>query len=210
MFLRHFTTLRHDVAADSRCAPPSPMTLEGGAVRLCSAFARMAATCVVIAGCASDAARSNANHIAGAPAAESGTGGGSPMQLAAGSAAGQSGGGAAGGKLSFATDVYDAVIRARCAACHSDAPSFGGLAFFPGAAMAYASLVAVPAGPAEANLCRDSGLLRVQPGDPERSLLFLKLTQPPCGSKMPPAVYPQATEAQVSLVRQWIADGAAP
>ena len=52
--------------------------------------------------------------------------------------------------------------------------------------------------------------MRVKPGDPEHSLLYLKLTLPPCGSKMPPAAFTQATEEQVSLVRQWIADGAAP
>jgi hypothetical protein len=109
----------------------------------------------------------------------------------------------AAGKLSFARDVYDAVIRARCAACHSDAPSFGGLALFPGASTAYANLVGVPAGAAEDHLCRASGLLRVQAGEPERSLIYLKLTRPSCGGLMPPAVLPSATPAQIELVRQW-------
>ena len=130
---------------------------------------------------------------------------------AAGSESGQSGSvSSTPGKLSFEADIYGPVIRARCSACHSDAPSFGGLAFFPGAMTAYTNLVGVPAGSAQGNLCRDSGLLRVQPGDPERSLLYLKLTKPSCGSQMPPAMFGQVTAAQVSLVRQWIADGAAP
>ena len=125
--------------------------------------------------------------------------------------AGSGGAPAAGsGKLSFATDVYEMVIRRRCSACHNDAPSFGGLAFFPSAAMAYSSLVDVPAGSAEANQCKNSGLVRVKPGDPEHSLMYLKLTKPPCGSQMPPAAVAQPTPEQVELVRKWIADGAAP
>jgi uncharacterized membrane protein len=129
--------------------------------------------------------------------------------LATGGVGGAAAGGAA--KLSFATDVFDKVIRTKCSACHNDAPSFGGLAFFPGgAATAYANLVSIPAGAAEANQCRGSGLVRVKPGDPEHSLMYLKLTMPPCGSKMPPAAFSQPTPEQVELVRQWIVDGAAP
>ncbi len=132
------------------------------------------------------------------------------MAGAAGAVPGQSGSGAADGKLSFAKDIFERVIRLRCANCHNDAPSFGGLALVPGAATAYANLVGVPAGSEATYQCRDSGLLRVKPGDPEHSLLYLKLTMPSCGSKMPPAAFGQVTEEQVSLVRQWIADGAPP
>jgi hypothetical protein len=129
---------------------------------------------------------------------------------AAGSQSGATGDAAAASGLSFATAVYEQVIHARCCACHTDAPSFGGLAFFPGQSLAYANLVGVPAGPAQGNQCRNSGLMRVQPGDPEHSLLYLKLTNPPCGNKMPPAAFTQVSAEQVSLVHQWIADGAAP
>jgi hypothetical protein len=137
---------------------------------------------------------------------------GTPATSSAGSSGGPaaSGSGAATGKLSFATDVYGPVIRARCASCHTDAPSFGGLTFLPDAAAAYANLVNVPAGAADANQCKASGLARVQPGAPEQSLLYTKLTKPVCGSQMPPAVFPQPTPAQVEIVRKWIADGAAP
>jgi uncharacterized membrane protein len=115
----------------------------------------------------------------------------------------------AGDKLSFATDVYEAVITKRCGNCHNDAPSFGGLAFFPGgAAAAYANLVDVPAGTEDGYLCRASGLVRVKPGEPEASLIYLKLTNPPCGSRMPPAAFGTPTAEQVELVRKWIADGA--
>ena len=126
-------------------------------------------------------------------------------------ASGTGGAGAqAATKLSFATDVYERVIRARCGQCHSDEPSFGGLAMFPGATTAYNHLVGVPSGSEAGYLCRSSGLLRVQPGAPEQSLLYLKLTTPPCGSKMPPAAFGQVSAEQVEMVRQWIAQGAAP
>jgi len=117
----------------------------------------------------------------------------------------------ASGKLSFANDVYDQVIRARCGSCHSDGPSFGGLALFPGAETAYANLVSVPAGAEDNYKCKDSGLMRVEPGDPARSLLYLKLTMPTCGSMMPPGgLGGTLTDEQLSLIRDWIMEGAAP
>ena len=161
-----------------------------------SCLALLAAHVLWVA-CGDDAAGSNGSNAAAGMQAAAGMGG----------AAGAAGGGA---KLSFASDVYDQVIRAKCSNCHTDAPSMGGLAMFPGAATAYANLVGVPAGAAEGNLCRNSGLLRVQPGDPDKSLIYLKLTKPVCGTAMPPAAFGTTTAAQVELVRRWIADGAAP
>lgn len=174
----------------------------------------------LIAGCSSSTGGSGVKATAaGSVAAAAGTSAaasgaaapaGSSAAGAAGGAAGAAGS-AAGGKLSFATDVYQRVILRRCTACHTDAPSFGGLAFFPGGApFAYQNLVDIPAGADPAFQCKDSGLMRVKPGDPEHSLLYLKLTAPPCGSVMPPPAFGTATEEQVQLVRQWIAEGAAP
>ena len=210
-------------------APPFGSRPKGGVLtRLASnvrrrlSYARVAllAIGVASAGCADDAAPVNASGMAGssagATAAVGGAGGGSGMNLSpppAGSSAAGSGSAApgAGGKLSFATDVYEGVIRKRCGNCHNDAPSFGGLAFFPGgAAAAYANLVGVPAGAEDGYQCRASKLVRVQPGDPEVSLIYLKLTNPPCGSRMPPAAFGVATAQEVELVRTWIAGGAAP
>jgi hypothetical protein len=154
-----------------------------------------------------------ASSAAGVPAAAGTAAGASSAAPAGAGAQGAvaAGTGAPGGKLSFATDVYERVIRVRCISCHSDAPSYGGLAFFPGgASYAYGNLVNVSAGQAESFRCRGSGLMRVKPGEPEQSLLYLKLTMPPCGNKMPPPAFTQPTEEQVSLVRQWIAEGAAP
>lgn len=115
------------------------------------------------------------------------------------------------GKLSFANDVFPKLIRTKCGNCHNDAPSFGGLAFFPGGPeFAYMNLVGVPAGSDEKFKCKGSGLMRVAPGDPEHSLMYLKLAMPPCGSKMPPAAFGNATPEQIELVHQWIVEGAAP
>lgn len=168
------------------------------------------AALLTAAACSDDGGQANGNGAAGVAAANGGSGG-------SGTGTGTSGGGAAGsggpasGTLSFATDVYEAVIKKRCSACHTDATSFGSLQFFPGGAeMAYAKLVDAPAGSAMGNLCKDSGLTRVKPGDPDHSLIYLKLTKPPCGSQMPPAAFAQATPEQVEVVRKWIADGAAP
>ena len=215
-------------------APPSRTTREGGAARLrlnrrrrtfanrgrhAHAVAIFAAAVVLGAGCSDDAG-SPPSSMAGAPASiagqmalgAAGTGG-----SAAASAPGVAGAlpqagteAAATGKLSFATDIFPKVIRAKCSACHSDAPNMGGLAFFPGAETAYKNLVNVPAGNEETYKCKGIGLMRVQPGDPDKSLIYLKLTNPPCGSKMPPGMFGMATPEQVELVRQWIAEGAAP
>jgi hypothetical protein len=53
------------------------------------------------------------------------------------------------------------------------------------------------------------GMTLVAPGDPDHSLLYLKLSmdQPPCGSRMPSGQNPLAA-AEVDLVRAWIAGGA--
>lgn len=72
----------------------------------------------------------------------------------------------------------------------------------------YQSLLRAPAqGPA----CAPTGLLRVDPGHPETSLLYLKLTSsPPCGSRMP-LEYGCAgglDPREVEQVRSWIAYGA--
>jgi hypothetical protein len=46
----------------------------------------------------------------------------------------------------------------------------------------------------------------VQPGDPEHSLLLIKLRPgPPCGKIMPPAAIQALTEADIQQVADWIA-----
>lgn len=50
---------------------------------------------------------------------------------------------------------------------------------------------------------------RVEPGDPDASLLVEKLMdKPSCGARMPLSPQPPVTAAQLELVRAWITDGA--
>jgi hypothetical protein len=190
---------------------------------LVHAWAALLATHALSAGCADDSAGTGPAGVATAGASASAGGGmdaragasaGGGMDAKAGASAGAPSAGASGSpmpELSFAADVYDAVILTHCSACHNDATSFGGLAFFPGgAAFAYGNLVGVSAGKGETYLCRDSGLMRVSPGDPEHSLLYLKLTMPPCGREMPPADFGEVAPEKLALVRRWIMEGAHP
>jgi hypothetical protein len=78
---------------------------------------------------------------------------------------------------------------------------------------AYASLVRSPAGSessTDAAGCMASGLRRVQPGDPERSLFYLKVHgAPPCGLPMPPpsTVWPALDAMQQAQIAAWITAG---
>lgn len=56
--------------------------------------------------------------------------------------------------------------------------------------------------------CAPKNLTRVIPGDPENSLLVMKLSgAPTCGERMPPAGAP-IPSATLDVVKQWIQDGA--
>lgn len=56
--------------------------------------------------------------------------------------------------------------------------------------------------------CAPNNLTRVVAGDPDNSLLVMKLSgSPPCGERMPPASEPIPTAA-LDAVKQWITDGA--
>jgi len=79
---------------------------------------------------------------------------------------------------------------------------------------AYEALVTVAAaGPAIGEgitACADTGLARVEPGDAEASLLFLKVseTMPPCGEPMPQDPALMLTTEHIELMRTWIDEGA--
>ncbi len=88
--------------------------------------------------------------------------------------------------------------------CHAGAGDYLQLA---NKAIGYSSLVgAAAAGPD----CGATGLLRVDPGHPETSLLYLKVTSPPCGSKMPIQYGPPSSldPDQIRQIHDWIAGGA--
>src|SRR5579859_5072708 len=46
--------------------------------------------------------------------------------------------------------------------------------------------------------CADSGLTIVEPGDPDASLLYLKVTTPPCGNRMPAGYFPPLDTKQTT------------
>ncbi len=57
--------------------------------------------------------------------------------------------------------------------------------------------------------CKDAGLMRVVPNDPDASLLYAKLRtdmDPPCGNRMPPGG--GLCSATIAAIRMWIASGA--
>lgn len=114
-------------------------------------------------------------------------------------------------------NVYAAVIAKSCidAQCHGS--SAQGKLGMNGGIGAYSSLVNTPAqgicpGPDGSTMnscaCGESGLTRVIPGDPDHSLLMMKLSgNPPCGDRMPPNAEPLPQELQ-DLVKNWILAGA--
>lgn len=57
---------------------------------------------------------------------------------------------------------------------------------------------------------QDNSLKFVVAGEPDQSLVYLKVSQdpPPVGERMPQAPTPPLTEAQQQIIRDWIAAGA--
>jgi hypothetical protein len=107
--------------------------------------------------------------------------------------------------------TYDAIWREillpNCAGefCHGGSGLFLDL---ESKADGYKTLVGFPAAGAE---CKESGLLHVRPGQPEKSLFYLKVTDPPCGQRMP-LLYGTTTgrldAREVEQIRIWIERGA--
>ena len=111
-----------------------------------------------------------------------------------------------GDRMSF-TFLYEQVLSpAGCAAafCHGiDAPA-GGLSL-SSRERAHEALVGVPA---MGVACVERGFLRVAPGEPDASLLLMKLAKrPPCGMAMPA---PEAllSDSHIAAIRRWIEAGA--
>ena len=112
----------------------------------------------------------------------------------------------AGGSATFAT-IQQKVFDATCATptCHGAAAAAGGLSLAAGAA--YGNLVGVTAANPAAG---GAGVLRVAPGDPDRSFLLQKLLGQLGtgeGSRMPLVGTP-VSPANLDLIRRWIAAGA--
>ncbi len=85
------------------------------------------------------------------------------------------------------------IFNARCVGCHGP---YGGLSLEEG--QAEANLINVPA------TC-DPAFMRVLPGFPQQSMLYLKITDDPakCGSRMPASGDPLPQD-EIDLIRRWI------
>ena len=116
------------------------------------------------------------------------------------------------------TSVYlDIFCEAKCANfyCHGSRGAWGDLDLASSIELAYSNLILQRTGtkvPADGrDTCRESTLLRVVPGSPEQSLLYLKVTdEAPCGSYMPPSSsgFPRLRPEQIDHIRRWIEAGA--
>lgn len=102
--------------------------------------------------------------------------------------------------------LFPRSTKYQCEFCHglpANEVSNGRLAMGMDQATAYAALVAQPS---TSMMC--GGRELVTPGDPDNSLLYLKLTShPPCGDQMPLSGL-ALTSSQLQMVRTWIANGA--
>ena len=99
-------------------------------------------------------------------------------------------------------EVFD--VHCLSAGCHDAAGQAAGLVLDAG--VSYGDLVGVmPTNP----IAAARGLLRVTPGDPEQSYLYVKLSAAGgvLGSRMPLGQPPLPAD-EIELVRSWILDGA--
>ena len=102
--------------------------------------------------------------------------------------------------VGFAKDVQPILMK-YCVACHVQGGAQGDLALYPDA---WRSMVGVES--------RQSPLVLVDPGKPEASYLYLKLTgehlaAQGTGERMPSPQAPLAP-AEIEVIRQWIEQGA--
>jgi hypothetical protein len=106
--------------------------------------------------------------------------------------------------------VNEEILKPNCTfACHSGGDNAAGgldLSVDPYSVLVGAAPTALA--------CEGVAMKRVAPGDPMTSLVYVKVlakqenVEPICGDVMPPAPEPALTQAQLDLVRAWIAAGA--
>ena len=154
------------------------------------------------------------SQSAGAAAAGSG---GTTTASAAAAGGGAAGAPTAAGPVTFSRVWAEVLFPKGCAGAYCHGAGQGNLKF-TSKEQAHAALVGVPAA---GMACGASGKQRVKPGDPAASLLLEKLEQskPSCGDPMPigtkvePGCVSMSqpvcnTQAELTLIRQWIAAGA--
>jgi hypothetical protein len=124
------------------------------------------------------------------------------LLAACGSGDGFVGSGGATGALAPSFDSIQAnVFEPLCSHCHSGANAPAGLRL--DAANSYALLVGVAS-------VEQPGILRVAPGNPSASYVIQKLEGTAAVGERMPAGLPPLPQADINVIRQWIADGAQP
>lgn len=103
------------------------------------------------------------------------------------------------GPVSFERQIAPLLER-ECAFCHTSAEPYGGLSLEPD--VAHEQIVRSPSS--------QSQLLRIRPGSPTKSYLYLKLTgehrQAGSGTKMPPG-WQSLSGDDLALIERWIRQG---
>lgn len=105
--------------------------------------------------------------------------------------------------VSFSSDIVP-LLKSRCVMCHMPGAELGELALHPRGG--HSNLVGVPS--------TQSTLMRVEPGQPEASYLYLKLVGNHSeaggyGERMPFGESPLG-DTELELIRRWIESGAEP
>jgi hypothetical protein len=104
------------------------------------------------------------------------------------------------GSISFEKDVMP-ILNNYCVMCHLPGGAQGGLSLYPDA---WSELVGVPS--------KQSPLLQVEPGSPEKSYLYIKLIDTGesvggSGQQMPVQQSP-LDQGQIQTIKAWIEQGA--
>jgi mono/diheme cytochrome c family protein len=102
---------------------------------------------------------------------------------------------------SFEKDVLP-ILNSQCVMCHVAGAELGGLSLYPDA---WLSLVGIAS--------KESSLKLVDPGVPDKSYMYLKLTNAQdsvggSGLQMPPTH--RLDDTQIEAIRRWIEQGAKP
>ncbi|MDT7907591.1 MAG: hypothetical protein RRA63_06045 [Candidatus Calescibacterium sp.] len=91
------------------------------------------------------------------------------------------------------------ILDGKCIGCHKQGGTAG---FAP-----LTSYDEVVNGTARGSSCQGTQNLNyVVKGDPNSSLIYLKITNPPCGSKMPPGG--SLSQSEIDTIKNWILGGA--
>ena len=110
------------------------------------------------------------------------------------------------------TAIYDEILSLHCAVSFCHLGATGTTPIMSNKDRTYQQLVGVPASGAKCGDAGLAGLLRVDPGHPETSLLYLKVENPPpadlCGDPMPSGNSLPLEDPDIEQIKQWIAQGA--